>query len=79
VALSGDAFTDLFSESSARVLVAIRPEAFDRFAALCADHEVPCYGLGTTGGTSLVVEGVLEVPVAELRETHSGTLPALFG
>ena len=79
VALSGEPFTDLFSESASRALVVVRPESFDEFAALCFEHEVPCYGLGVTGGTSLVVEDVLEVPVEELRATHTGTLPALFG
>ncbi|MFF0869306.1 phosphoribosylformylglycinamidine synthase subunit PurL [Nonomuraea sp. NPDC003560] len=79
VALSGEPFTDLFSESAARALVAVRPEAFEEFAALCGRHEVPCYGLGVTGGASLVVEGVFEVGVEEIRETHSATLPALFG
>ncbi|MEV0385965.1 phosphoribosylformylglycinamidine synthase subunit PurL [Nonomuraea sp. NPDC050643] len=79
VALSGDAFTDLFSESAARALVVVRPEAYDEFASLCGRHEVPCYGLGRTGGTSLMIEGVFEVPVEELRETHSAALPALFG
>ncbi|MGC5016480.1 phosphoribosylformylglycinamidine synthase subunit PurL [Streptosporangium sp. DT93] len=80
VALSGqDAFVDLFSESSARALVTVRPESFDAFAELCAAREVPCYGLGVTGGDALTVEGVLEVPVTELREIHTGTLPAIFG
>ncbi|WP_336214657.1 phosphoribosylformylglycinamidine synthase subunit PurL [Nonomuraea sp. LPB2021202275-12-8] len=79
VALTEDPFIGLFSESAARALVAVRPESFDELAALCAEHEVPCYGLGSTGGTSLVVENVLDVPVEELRETHSATLPALFG
>ncbi|MDA0633709.1 phosphoribosylformylglycinamidine synthase subunit PurL [Nonomuraea sp. MCN248] len=79
VTLTGDPFTELFSESAARALVAVRPEAFDELARLCAEHDVPCYGLGATGGTSLVVEGVLEVAVEELRERHAATLPALFG
>ncbi|MEV4173900.1 phosphoribosylformylglycinamidine synthase subunit PurL [Nonomuraea sp. NPDC049709] len=79
VELSGDAFTDLFSESASRALVVVRPEAYDEFASLCGRHEVPCYGLGVTGGASLVVEGVFEVSVEELRETHSAALPALFG
>ncbi|WP_435809549.1 phosphoribosylformylglycinamidine synthase subunit PurL [Streptosporangium canum] len=80
VSLTGeDAFVDLFSESSARALVTVAPESFDAFAELCAAHEVPCYGLGTTGGTSLTVEGVLDVPVTELRETHTATLPGIFG
>ncbi|MGW4791671.1 phosphoribosylformylglycinamidine synthase subunit PurL [Nonomuraea sp. NPDC004297] len=79
VELSGDAFTDLFSESAARALVVVRPEAYDEFASLCGRHEVPCYGLGVTGGDSLVVKDVFEVSVAELRETHTSALPALFG
>ncbi|MEU6727298.1 phosphoribosylformylglycinamidine synthase subunit PurL [Nonomuraea wenchangensis] len=79
VTLSGDPFVDLFSESAARALVVVRPEAYDEFASLCGRHDVPCYGLGVTGGASLVVEGVFEVPVEELRETHQGALPALFG
>ncbi|WP_327048239.1 phosphoribosylformylglycinamidine synthase subunit PurL [Microbispora sp. NBC_01189] len=75
----GDAFTDLFSESAARALVCVRPEAFDAFADLCARHEVPCSGLGLTGGDTLVVEGVLDVPVEELREAHTSALPRVFG
>ncbi|MFB4268779.1 phosphoribosylformylglycinamidine synthase subunit PurL [Nonomuraea sp. GTA35] len=79
VELTGDPFTDLFSESAARALVVVRPEAYDEFASLCGRHDVPCYGLGMTGGASLVVKDVLEVSVEELRETHSAALPALFG
>ncbi|MFC4112306.1 phosphoribosylformylglycinamidine synthase subunit PurL [Nonomuraea zeae] len=79
VALSGEPFTDLFAESASRALVAVRPEAYEEFASLCGRHEVPCYGLGVTGGASLVVEDVFEVSVEELRETHSAALPALFG
>ncbi|WP_182878125.1 phosphoribosylformylglycinamidine synthase subunit PurL [Microbispora sp. H10670] len=80
VTLPGDdAFTDLFSESAARALVCVRPDAFDAFAELCARHEVPCSGLGLTGGDALVVEGVLDVPVAELREAHTSALPRVFG
>ncbi|GGS96528.1 phosphoribosylformylglycinamidine synthase subunit PurL [Planobispora rosea] len=80
VSLPGDdAFADLFSESAARALVTVRPESFDALAELCAAHEVPCYGLGGTGGASLAVEGVLEIPVDELREVHTGALPAIFG
>ncbi|SPL93279.1 Phosphoribosylformylglycinamidine synthase, synthetase subunit [[Actinomadura] parvosata subsp. kistnae] len=79
IELTGDAFTDLFSESAARALVVVRPEAYDEFASLCGRHDVPCYGLGVTGGASLVVKGVFEVSVEDLRETHTAALPALFG
>ncbi|MEV4322931.1 phosphoribosylformylglycinamidine synthase subunit PurL [Microbispora rosea] len=74
-----DAFVELFSESAARALVCVRPEAFDAFADLCVRHDVPCSGLGLTGGSALTVEGVLDVPVEELREVHSSALPRVFG
>ncbi|MEU6414325.1 phosphoribosylformylglycinamidine synthase subunit PurL [Microbispora sp. NPDC046933] len=74
-----DAFVELFSESAGRALVCVRPEAFDAVADLCARHEVPCSGLGLTGGSALTVEGVLDVPVEELREVHASALPRIFG
>ncbi|WP_055482587.1 phosphoribosylformylglycinamidine synthase subunit PurL [Sphaerimonospora mesophila] len=80
VTLPGDdPFVDLFSESVARALVCVRPEAFDTLAELCARQEVPCHGLGTTGGTALKVDGLFEIPVEELREVHTKTLPSIFG
>ncbi|WP_043621462.1 phosphoribosylformylglycinamidine synthase subunit PurL [Nonomuraea candida] len=79
VELTGDPFTDLFSESASRALVVVRPESYDEFASLCGRHDVPCYGLGMTGGSSLVVRDVFEVSVEDLRETHTAALPALFG
>ena len=42
-------------------------------------YGVPVTRLGTTGGESLVLPGVLEVGIDELRAAHEGTLPALFG
>ena len=35
--------------------------------------------LGTTGGDGLAVDGVGELPLAELRAAWTVTLPALFG
>jgi phosphoribosylformylglycinamidine synthase len=73
-----DAFAGLFSESAGRALVTVRPESFAALAELCAGHEVPCYGLGTTGGSVLTVEDVLDIPVDELRAVHEAVLPSIF-
>jgi phosphoribosylformylglycinamidine synthase len=35
--------------------------------------------LGTTGGDLLAVEGLPDLPLAELRAAWTATLPALFG
>ena len=40
---------------------------------------VPLTRLGETGGDALVIDGVLSIPIAELRETWSRTLPDALG
>ena len=79
VSLPGDEFTFLFSESAARMVVAVMPGSEAEFAGLCAAHGVPAAQLGTAGGDSLEVEGSFAVPLDELAAAHQGTLPALFG
>jgi phosphoribosylformylglycinamidine synthase len=77
VAISGDPFVALFTESTARALVTTDdPEAVLRLAA---DLDVPATQLGVTGGTALDVEGVFTIGIDELRPAFEGTLPALFG
>jgi phosphoribosylformylglycinamidine synthase len=79
VTLPGDPFTYLFSESAARVVVAVRPGLEGAFAMLAMGHGVPVEMLGETGGDQLAVDGCFEIPLDELEATHTGVLPALFG
>ncbi|HET7682350.1 MAG TPA: phosphoribosylformylglycinamidine synthase subunit PurL [Marmoricola sp.] len=79
VALGGDAFVALFSESAARALVTVRPGDTDRLVALAQEHGVPLTPLGETGGAVLAVEGQFDIPLTELREAWTGTLPAAMG
>jgi phosphoribosylformylglycinamidine synthase len=76
VELHGDPFVELFSESTARALVTVAEGDLDRLVDLATRHGVPAAPLGTTGGDALVVEGLLEVPVEELRAAWTATLPA---
>ncbi|SET85837.1 phosphoribosylformylglycinamidine synthase subunit PurL [Geodermatophilus poikilotrophus] len=77
LALGEDPFTALFSESTARAVVTTTdPEAVRATAEWAG---VLVTELGTTGGDVLAVEGVTELPLAELRAAWSATLPALFG
>jgi phosphoribosylformylglycinamidine synthase len=79
VALRGDSFTALFSESAARALVSVVPGREREFAALADEHGVPATVLGVTTGDNLTVEGVFQVPLTELKQVWTGTLPAIFG
>ncbi|WP_409328529.1 phosphoribosylformylglycinamidine synthase subunit PurL [Trujillonella humicola] len=75
--LDGDPFVALFSESAARALVTTTDPDAVRATARWAGVQVT--ELGTTGGDALAVEGLPELPLAELRAAWSATLPALFG
>jgi phosphoribosylformylglycinamidine synthase len=77
VAVTGDPFTALFSESTARAIVTTADR--DAVLALAAELGVQAATIGTTGGDRLTVDGVLAVELDELREAFEGTLPALFG
>ncbi|MDD9347317.1 phosphoribosylformylglycinamidine synthase subunit PurL [Mumia sp.] len=75
----GDDFVPLFSESTARALVAVAPDHVEGFTDLAASYGVPVTRIGETGGEALTVEGAFSVPVAELRDRWSTTIPAAMG
>jgi phosphoribosylformylglycinamidine synthase subunit PurL len=77
VSIEGDPFVELFSESSARALVATTDT--DALLAAAAAGGVPARQIGVTSGGSLVVAGSIDVPLAELRAASERTFPALFG
>ena len=79
VTLPGDPFTALFSESSGRALVSVPEGDVAAAEQRCAAAGVPVTRLGTTGGDAMAIAGLGAIPLAELREAHEGTLPALFG
>jgi phosphoribosylformylglycinamidine synthase subunit PurL len=76
-------FIALFSESAARVLVAVPPDREPAFVELCAAHGQLRTPLGTIGGDtleiSLEIRAVATIGLDELRTNWESTLPALFG
>jgi phosphoribosylformylglycinamidine synthase II len=73
-----DAFTMLYSESTARVLVAVQPESMEAFTQACEQHQVPVIALGATGGDALTVSDHFSLPIDDLRAVHTATLPAIL-
>jgi phosphoribosylformylglycinamidine synthase len=73
-------FLQLFSESTARALVSVRRGQDVAFTALAAERGVPCTVLGTVrvADSPLTLDGLFEIPLDELRDAYTGTLPALF-
>jgi phosphoribosylformylglycinamidine synthase len=78
VALEGDPFVGLFSESAGRVMATVAADDVARLTELAAAYGVPVTQLGATGGPALAVAGQFEIPLEELREAWTATLPAAF-
>jgi len=75
-----DAFVQLFSESTGRVLVSVRQGQERAFVGLAKERGVPCVGLGRVQQAPVLsFEMMFDLPLDELRAAHTGTFPALFG
>jgi phosphoribosylformylglycinamidine synthase len=74
-------FVYLFSESAGRAVVSV-PRGHERaFTGLCAERGVAWTPIGVTDGQNgaLDIRGQFSVPLDELREAHTATMPKLFG
>ncbi|MDQ1667054.1 MAG: phosphoribosylformylglycinamidine synthase subunit PurL [Actinomycetota bacterium] len=74
-----DPFVALFSESVARVVVAVAPDEVSSVERLAGEHGVTVTAIGAVSGDAFDVERHFAIPVAELRATSDATLPLLFG
>ncbi|HZM66976.1 MAG TPA: phosphoribosylformylglycinamidine synthase subunit PurL [Nakamurella sp.] len=87
---SADPFVMLFSESTARVVVAVPRTEELRFTEMCTVRRQPWVRIGVVdsgepspdgglGEQVLDIQGVARLVLGELRTAWEGTLPALFG
>jgi phosphoribosylformylglycinamidine synthase len=68
----------LFSESSARAIVACRPGDLQAVLDRARAADVPPAHLGATGGQGVSVDGVLSVSLDRLREAYEDALPRVL-
>lgn len=73
-----DPFVLLFSESQGRAVVAIPRSEEVRFNDMCGARGMPATRIGVVDGDELEIQGQFSIPLAELREAHEGTIPALL-
>jgi phosphoribosylformylglycinamidine synthase len=74
-----DGHRELFSESPSRVVVCADPAHVDDIVRAAEDAGVPVAVLGDAGGDRLVVEGLLDVGLAEATEAWRNRLPDALG
>ncbi|HZX05339.1 phosphoribosylformylglycinamidine synthase subunit PurL [Kribbella sp.] len=71
-----DPFLFLFAESAGRAVVAVPRTEEVRFTDMCTARRFPHAKVGVITGDSLDVQDQFELPLTELREAWTGTLPA---
>nr|WP_322777773.1 phosphoribosylformylglycinamidine synthase subunit PurL [Frankia sp. Cas4] len=74
-----DVFTELFSESAGRAVVAVSRSEELRFTDMCGARGLPCRRIGVVDGDIIDVQDAFAVSLDELRVAHSSTLPGIFG
>ncbi|MBN1192822.1 MAG: phosphoribosylformylglycinamidine synthase subunit PurL [Coriobacteriia bacterium] len=67
----------LFSESQGRVVLTVSPDHYDALKQLAAAHGTACEKIGSVGGDRLVIGGLVDLPVEQLREAYEPTLERL--
>ncbi|WP_152365675.1 phosphoribosylformylglycinamidine synthase subunit PurL [Microlunatus speluncae] len=73
-------FVSLFSETTGRVLISVRPETRAEFLGLCATHGISRTELGVvTEQRDFAVSGQFTLPLDRIRETWAGSIPAALG
>lgn len=73
-----DPFVFLFSESAGRALVSVPRSEELRFTDMCGARGLPAARVGVVDGEVIDVQGQFSIPLAELREAHEATIPALL-
>jgi len=66
----------LFSESQSRFIVSLKEDNLDRLKEIAARNNVPLQTIGTVGGSRLVIQPLLQLPVEELKAIWSNGLTA---
>ncbi|MBM3132593.1 MAG: phosphoribosylformylglycinamidine synthase subunit PurL, partial [Chloroflexi bacterium] len=69
----------LFGEGQSRVIVSLNPTNLVRLEKLGARYQVPLRRLGTTGGNSLVIRGLIDEPVERIADAWERGLERAMG
>jgi phosphoribosylformylglycinamidine synthase II len=71
-------YRELFGEGPSRVLISVAPDNVEAVTARAREAGIPIREIGIGGGDRLVIEGLVDVAVAEAEAAWKGALPAVF-
>ena len=68
-----------FGEEPSRIVLSMSKDDVSAARKIAAAHDVPFEVIGEVGGTTLVIEGTLEVEVSRLADAHHRCLEPIVG
>jgi phosphoribosylformylglycinamidine synthase len=67
----------LFSEEPSRIIVSLPASNVGKAGDICERYGVPFEKIGSVAGETLAIDGVCEVPIEALAESHSSALDTI--
>ena len=74
-----DPFVDLFSESTARAIVTVKPQHHQAVMDLLDSFDLQVRPIGRTGSSAFTVANEFSLDLADLKHHWANTLPAVLG
>ena len=68
----------LFGESQSRIVVSVAKEDISVFMSIAEKHDAPAVVIGKVGGERLKIDGLIDIPVDELKAAWKGSLERLL-
>ena len=68
----------LFGETQSRIIVTVARNDIQAFQGLLNDHGVPYKAIGTVGGDSLKINGLIDMPLTQMEAAFYDSLPKLL-
>ncbi len=65
---------NLFGEAASRVILQAKPGMEADLEALLSEHQVPFFELGTVDGTTIIIDGICEVPLSSAETAWRSAL-----
>ena len=68
----------VFGEAQSRIILSVPESSRVALLQILSTNDVPHTMLGTTGGTQLVIDGLLQQSVSDLRDIYENALPIIM-
>ena len=74
IELTRRADVELFAEDQSRIIISARKDYVGAILQHAAEQRIEAYNVGQTGGSSLVIEGLIDISIEEIRQIYERSM-----